>query len=902
LASVTISCYNYYKFKSRNSQKNYFVFVFDFAFKLSILLINISMQKRFKIITSLIIAVTTMTLVGVFMISIAQAEDSTTKGADLWSDPVLNSKDFGAKKLENIGLGKTDPRERATNIIRIVLGLLGVIAVILIMYGGYIWMTSAGDQVKVDNAKNILRNAVIGLLIILSAFALATYILNRLIYSTGGVSNFNTEGTRGGIGLGALGDGIVKSVYPVPGAKDVARNTAIIVTFREEIDPKTICNTTSGGCDNSKILPNSVKIFKSKEGDGDNNVVDVYVSSKDNKTFIFNSAKPFGSQSEPMYYSVYLSTDIKKENGKNAFRFSGFQWSFEVSTILDLEPPHVVSIFPGYDNMQDKAGINIPAIQAKGAIEITSLPREAREVSVSYTKGNDSDAEINIPNISSNSFNGSVDIAISEVNNILVANIAYNMPGYVTPQQLNILDNSISLCNMRIEFETNYDAGDSWHLDLQTKQQADVILIANTKYSFVNDSPEDNEILINSNLSTLAQNIKTVIDNNSRIHANIDPSNSKKIIITAVSAGQAGNRIELASSSPVALVIYKMSGGSNKKTTTNVVGSVDKPRNSIIQINFNEAINPLTVVGPHDSVVDRIMVIDQETNKIISGEFVISNQYRTVEFIPSHQCGMNGCGEIIYCLPGNSSIRVDLIAAKLTSVCTSNDDCLAKLPFRTCNNGICYDIVDKRNHPNSDPLSGITDLANNSLDGNSDNNSYGPVSFYNANTQNSNQGDNYQWSFWVSNVLDLSPPKILSTNVAPKQAGVHVGKIIEAHLNKLMMSNTLSSGSVKIKQGSKTITHQLVNIRSLSNNPLGYWITKQDLENSDPPDNEADETIVQINHTAFNDSTQYRAQLGSGIKDIYQNCYKPSSSTSCIAGGQFASCCDEIPTIGDSCK
>lgn len=860
------------------------------------------MQQKFKIILSLLIVVTTLTLVSVFMFaSVQAAEPTTTEGADLWSDPVLNEPDFGATQLEAIGLGNTDPREIATNIIRIVLGLLGIIAVILIMYGGYVWMTSNGDPVKVDNAKGILRNATIGLLIILAAFALATYILNRLIYSTGGVNSLDSGGPGGSIGLGALGDGIIKSVYPIPGAKEVPRNTVIIVTFREEIDPSTICQTTTGSCQNSQILPDSIQIYKSKEGEGINNVTDVYVSSDDNMTFIFSPAQPLGSQSEPMYYSVYLTTDIQKIDGDDAFRFTGFQWSFEVSTSLDLEPPQVISIFPAPDNSQDQAGAVIPAVQAQGAVEITSLPREAHEVSVSYTKGNDSDAELNIPNVDNNICDGSVDVAIAEIAGVLVANVAYNMPGYISPQQLTILDNSVNLCNMRLKFEDGYNEGDSWHLDLQTKQQADVVLVGNVKYSFVTADPGDNEIEINSNLAILAQRLSAVINNNSRVQASIAPGNNQKIIITAVAAGQVGNRIELASTNQAALVITKMSGGSDKETTTNVIDLADKPRNAIIQINFNEAINPLTVVGPHTSVSDRIRVVDQETNKVISGEFVISNQYRTVEFIPSYQCGINGCGEAIYCLPGNSNIRVDLVAAQLTATCASEDDCLAKLPFRSCTNGICYDIVDKRNHPAGDPITGITDLASNSLDGNSDNNAYGPLSYYNANVANPSQGDSYQWSFWVSNALDLSPPKILSTNVSPHQAGIHLEKVIEATLNKRMMSNTLNSGSIKTKQGSKTITHQLVNLRSLSNNPLGYWITKQDLETSNPPDNEADQTLVQINHTAFNDSTQYRAQLGSGIKDIYQNCYKPSASTSCIAGGQFPSCCDELPTSGDSC-
>ncbi|MFH1412686.1 MAG: IPT/TIG domain-containing protein [bacterium] len=107
--------------------------------------------------------------------------------ADLWGDEIAGQ-DFGAEKMEEIGLGKEDPRVIVINIIRIALGLLGILAVVLMMYGGYIWMTASGDPEKVDKAKKILKNSIIGILIILACFAIVTYILSRLLYSTGAVT------------------------------------------------------------------------------------------------------------------------------------------------------------------------------------------------------------------------------------------------------------------------------------------------------------------------------------------------------------------------------------------------------------------------------------------------------------------------------------------------------------------------------------------------------------------------------------------------------------------------------------------------------------------------------------------------------------------------------------------
>ena len=105
---------------------------------------------------------------------------------DLWSDPVLGQPDYGAEKLNEIGLGKKDPRAIAANIIQILLGLLGVIAVVIILIGGFKWMTAVGNEDKVSEAKKLLGAGIIGLLIVLAAWALAMFIISRFLYSTGG--------------------------------------------------------------------------------------------------------------------------------------------------------------------------------------------------------------------------------------------------------------------------------------------------------------------------------------------------------------------------------------------------------------------------------------------------------------------------------------------------------------------------------------------------------------------------------------------------------------------------------------------------------------------------------------------------------------------------------------------
>lgn len=89
---------------------------------------------------------------------------------------------------QTLGLGTSDLKETAFNIIRWALGLLGLVAVILLLYGGYVWMTAAGREERVKRAKRIIINALIGLVIILLSWAIVSFVLSVAEEVTGGGS------------------------------------------------------------------------------------------------------------------------------------------------------------------------------------------------------------------------------------------------------------------------------------------------------------------------------------------------------------------------------------------------------------------------------------------------------------------------------------------------------------------------------------------------------------------------------------------------------------------------------------------------------------------------------------------------------------------------------------------
>lgn len=73
-----------------------------------------------------------------------------------------------------------DPRLIAAEIIREILGFLGILAVIIVLYAGFRWMTSGGSEDQISSAKKTLVAGLIGLVIILFAFALASFVINQL--------------------------------------------------------------------------------------------------------------------------------------------------------------------------------------------------------------------------------------------------------------------------------------------------------------------------------------------------------------------------------------------------------------------------------------------------------------------------------------------------------------------------------------------------------------------------------------------------------------------------------------------------------------------------------------------------------------------------------------------------
>jgi len=78
------------------------------------------------------------------------------------------------------GVNNANLPDVIANIIRIILGFLGIVAVVIVLFGGFKWMTAGGNDDKVTEAKQLIIQGIIGMVIIFSAFAIASFVVNSI--------------------------------------------------------------------------------------------------------------------------------------------------------------------------------------------------------------------------------------------------------------------------------------------------------------------------------------------------------------------------------------------------------------------------------------------------------------------------------------------------------------------------------------------------------------------------------------------------------------------------------------------------------------------------------------------------------------------------------------------------
>ncbi len=88
---------------------------------------------------------------------------------------------YGAKAIQgNSGLSSRTVPEIIGNAIKVILGLCGTVALVIVVYAGVEWMTSSGNEEKIKHAQKLMINGAIGIIIIAAAYAITDFIIKQL--------------------------------------------------------------------------------------------------------------------------------------------------------------------------------------------------------------------------------------------------------------------------------------------------------------------------------------------------------------------------------------------------------------------------------------------------------------------------------------------------------------------------------------------------------------------------------------------------------------------------------------------------------------------------------------------------------------------------------------------------
>ncbi|PIZ92611.1 MAG: hypothetical protein COX83_03930 [Candidatus Magasanikbacteria bacterium CG_4_10_14_0_2_um_filter_41_31] len=102
--------------------------------------------------------------------------------------PLAASSSFGLGQNDpaaSLGLGTTALDDAVVGLINVMLGFLGLIAVVIILIGGFRWMTAGGNEDKVGQARKTIFAGIIGLAIILFAWGITIFVVQQLGKASG---------------------------------------------------------------------------------------------------------------------------------------------------------------------------------------------------------------------------------------------------------------------------------------------------------------------------------------------------------------------------------------------------------------------------------------------------------------------------------------------------------------------------------------------------------------------------------------------------------------------------------------------------------------------------------------------------------------------------------------------
>ncbi|MDD2807397.1 MAG: pilin [Patescibacteria group bacterium] len=110
---------------------------------------------------------------------------------------------LAATELPNPLGNNFDPRQIVANVIKAMLGIVGSIALAIFIFGGFNWITAAGNDEKIKKGKDMIMWATFGLAVIFMSYAIVTFVIGAVAGSGG---NGSAIPGQGGAAIPGQGD------------------------------------------------------------------------------------------------------------------------------------------------------------------------------------------------------------------------------------------------------------------------------------------------------------------------------------------------------------------------------------------------------------------------------------------------------------------------------------------------------------------------------------------------------------------------------------------------------------------------------------------------------------------------------------------------------------------------
>jgi|GEM_PF-1302089 cysteine-rich repeat protein len=271
------------------------------------------------------------------------------------------------------GLGTADIKTVAGTLIQVFLGLLGLIALVIVLVAGFKWMTSGGNEEKVSEAKKMLIAGVIGLVIIMASYVITSFILDSI---QGAIDGPGEDDQTCSVGVcytcnrcDSDGDLIYDNTCPgcnnsiadfnfrtnwySPQSNNVSLCSMIQIKFNANLDQDYF---------NDNIKPGSTPIGTSQSQSlfhfyecleyADNQCVKVSDDLVENSSqFTINENilqfRLGEDYAEDTYYVVDLPLKGIKQEGESKYLSNNLTWTFKTGKETDINPPTVINVFPG---------------------------------------------------------------------------------------------------------------------------------------------------------------------------------------------------------------------------------------------------------------------------------------------------------------------------------------------------------------------------------------------------------------------------------------------------------------------------------------------------------------------------------------------------------------------------